>query len=331
MTDTIEILVRNAALDTPPRLDLTAVHLKAQHLRRRRRATVVSGTAVLLGVAIAWAGFHGVGTNSDPARKIEAPAGGPPSIDPSATPSVDRPVLDQCTPTQAIQRTEAGAPFSVPVAPFDIYADPALGPNGPLVAVAFAPGPAGGSSTDGNTGGLMANSEIGGRDLTLQPGDVYGGSKGGARWDTADGRNGILYERLLDADQLRAVVEALDRGDTTLPGGLQKVGTTGRVERSQSTCLDNTGLIATVMTFRGDAASRWAFVLSEAPSNVATAIHDDGATSTISFGWPGRYDPSNATYHEATPAEWERLLAAAKASNAVAPSTTRPPSTSTVP
>lgn len=50
------------------RLDLTAVHLKAQHLRRRRRATVVSGTAVLLGVAIAWAGFHGVGTNSDPAQ-----------------------------------------------------------------------------------------------------------------------------------------------------------------------------------------------------------------------------------------------------------------------
>jgi hypothetical protein len=278
-------------------------------VRRRRRSLAVAaagGLAVLLVVSATLMALSRFG--DEPRPRIRSGTEAPSTTE--VRPSMDRPVLDHCTPTRAIEMSAEGPPLTAPVSRFQVYADPARGVHGPLAAVTYNPTPGGTSSTDGNTGGLRANSEIDGRDLTLQP-EIPGNfaSRGYAQWDTADGGNAILFARGVNADDLRALVEALDRNSGTLPAGLVSIGIAGHVESARSDCYNNGELVAWITTFRGDAPSRWVQVFAAIGSPGGTIL-DDGATTTVIVGFPGRYDSSDTAYHQATPEEWAKLIAA---------------------
>jgi hypothetical protein len=300
--------------DDFPEPDLADVFRRT---RQRSNARRVIGATVAV-VLLTAGGFILVSRDDRSSQRINT--GTTPS---TVLPSVPagRPVLDGCTTTSA-RTAVGGASWFNPV-PAEVFADPARGVSGPLVVFERGGGallPTG----DGNAaGGKIANAQVNGRDADVE----FYGTYGGVNWDASSGGSALLEQQGLTEDEMRAVAEQLDAGTAALPQGLVSLGMTDTVTVSTSDCHNQQGQSASITEIRGDQASRYSEVFSTAPRNVTTRQFDqDDATFVIVTGNAGALDIANATYHEATPEEWETICLGAGSS-----CDGKPPTTTTVP
>jgi hypothetical protein len=216
-------------------------------------------------------------------------------------------VLDNCTATRAVESQVEGSSYSSSGAPAEVFADPTRGLASPLATVLLRPGTGGSTAPDGAAGGaLIVNGDVHGREANFQ---VHPSSAGGAVWDLADGGMGLVYSRGLTMDELRAFTSEVDAGTSALPQGMQSIGTTTTAEIAFSDCTDADGLVARITEVRGSLASRYGEMLFNA-GDISTQLFDTDDSSIVIWAFPGKFDPADRNYHQATPDEWSRLLRA---------------------
>src|SRR6476620_6043778 len=143
--------------------------------RRQTRRRVASAVAVVVVLGVATLGVAAASTSSSssngsivatPGSTESAPATTSTNA-PQTQRSPSRPVLTDCTPTSAQEHTTEGSPFSFPPSPTEMFADPARGLDGPLVALIRFPGTGGAAVQDGAGGGKVANGEVHGREANF--------------------------------------------------------------------------------------------------------------------------------------------------------------------
>jgi hypothetical protein len=310
-----------AARDDLPESDLADVFV-----RTRRRSTARRAVGAIVAVALLTAGgLVFVGSDHSSNRRIKA--GGSPSSTVVPSVSAARPVLDGCKTNRAIEGVSVGgsaSPKANPPVAEEVFADPARGISGPLVIFER------GSGTllrtgDGAAGGAkIANGQVNGRDADIE----FYGTHGGVVWDSSSGGTSLLWEQGLSEDEMRAVAQQLDAGTVTLPQGLVSVGisdVTDIAMASKSYCYDRQGHSATITEIRGNQASRYREAFFTAPAS-ARRFDQGDATIVIDGGGVGSFDITNATYHEATPEEWEAIcLGAGSSCDARTPASTTTP------
>jgi len=298
--DDLAVAATAAPIARPPSME--QLRKRARRHTVRVVASTVTAAVVVAGVAV------GVAATTDSSGSVSrsiVATPNPDSASPStAAPSSDgpRPVFDDCTTTSA-QEAAGGASWFNPV-PAEVFADPARGVSGPLVAFARGSGallPTG----DGNAaGGKIANAQVNGRDADVE----FYGTYGGVNWDSSSGGSSLLEQQGLTEDEMRAAAEQLDAGTTALPQGLVSLGMTGTVTMSTSYCYNQQGQSASITEIRGDQASRYSEAFSAAPRNATVRQFDqDNATFVIITDIAGAFDIANATFHEATSEEWRQI------------------------
>jgi hypothetical protein len=275
--------------------------IRALQKHRARRARAGRGACAFVVVAVTAAAVYTVTRGDSSHTRIVTPAQEQPS--PSTT-SPLRPVLDDCTATSAAEATVVNSPFTAPRAPAEVFADSARGASGPLAAVLRRPGNGTPQPPDGSVGGLIPNDDVQGREANFQ---MSTGLQGGASWDLADGGSAMVYSRGLTLDELHVFVSQIDAGTTGFPQGLQSVGTTATAQTARSVCTDARGLIAQIREVTGSLASRYAEMISTTEG--ANTFDTDHSSIAIE-PFPGKFDPADAKYHQATREEWARLLRA---------------------
>jgi hypothetical protein len=90
---------------------------------------------------------------------------------------------------------------------------------------------------------------------------------------------------------------------------MQSIGTTTNAEIAFSDCNDAGGPIARITEVRGSLASRYAEMLANT-GGIPHQLFDTDHSSIAIWAIPGRFDPTDRSYHQATPDEWSRLLRA---------------------
>jgi hypothetical protein len=210
-----------------------------------------------------------------------------------------------------------------------MFADPARGLDGPLVAVLRFPGTGDSAVQDGAGGGKVANGEVHGREANFGvfPNSYGEAPNGGATWDLTNGGSGSVYSLGLTIDDLRAFVDQVDAGTTSFPDGLQSIGPVTTAEVALSICEDaSRGQVGTITEVRGSLASRYAEMLSLV-GNIPVEHFDTNDSSIAIMGSPGGFDPADRNYREASPDEWSRLLQAGQ--EPTTPNSTDSPATTT--
>lgn len=297
-----------------PKPDLADVF---ERTRGRSTARRVVGTTVAVVALLTAGGLVVLGRDESSSRRIKA-AGTPSTVVPSV--SAARPVLDGCTTTSA-STAAGGASWFNPL-PAEVFADPARGASGPLVVFERGSGallPTGDGSA---AGGKIANAQVNGRDADVE----FFGTYGGVNWDSSSGGVSLLEQQGLTEDEMRSVAEQLDAGSAALPQGLVSLGMTDTVTVSTSACHNQQGQSASITEIRGDRASRYSAVFGATPRNATARQFDDGdATIVMVTGNAGAMDIANATYHEATPEEWEVICLSADSSCGKTPTSTTVP------
>ncbi len=311
-----ELVSQATARPVAPPPTMSELQNRARRQTRRRAASTV---AVVVALGVATLGVAAASTSSPSSNGSIVATPGPtesstPETSSTSGPpeqaSPSRPVLDDCTPTYAIEHTTEGSPFSSPPSPTEMFADPARGLDGPLVAVLLSPGTGDPAVQDGAGGGKVANAEVHGREANFGvfP-NAYGEPpNGGATWDLANGGSGSVYSLGLTIDDLHAFVDQIDAGGTSFPDGLQSIGQATTAEVALSQCLDGGQQMITEV--RGSLASRYAEMLSLV-GNIPVEHFDTNDSSIAIIGTPGGIDPADRNYREASPDEWSRLLEAA--------------------
>jgi hypothetical protein len=299
--------------DDLPESDLADVFVRT---RQRSNARRVIGATVAV-VLLTAGGLIFVARDDSSSRRINTGTT-PSTVVPSV--SAARPVLDSCTTTSA-REAVVGASWFDP-ASAEVFADPARGVSGPLVVFERGSGALLPTGDGVAAGGKIANAQVNGRDADVE----FFGTYGGINWDSSSGGSALLEQQGLTEDEMRAVAEQLDAGTAALPQGLVSLGMTDTVTVSTSDCYNQQGQSASITEIRGDQASRYSEVFSTTPRNATVRQFDqDNATIVIVTADPGALVIANATYHEATPEEWQQICRSAGSHCGNAPTSTTTP------
>jgi hypothetical protein len=232
-------------------------------------------------------------------------------------------VLDGCKADTASEAVVVGGSANPDVnrpVPEEVFADPARGLSGPLVAFLRGSGALLRTGDGVAGGGKIVNAQVNGRDADVE----FWGTHGGMVWDASSGGGSVLYELGLSEDEMRAVAEQLDAGTTDLPQGLVSLGMTSTATVATSSCSNEHGQSASITEIRGDQASRYREAFNTAPGT-ARRFDQGDATIVIHTGDSGTFDIANATYHEATPEEWQQICMSAGSHCGNAPTSTTTP------
>jgi hypothetical protein len=298
-----------------PESDLADVFVRTRRRSMRRR---VLGAAVIVLVVLTAGGVVVAGRDGSN-RRIKA-GGSPSTVAPSV--SAPRPVLDGCTTNTALEAVVVGGSANPDVdrpVPQEVFADPARGLSGPLVLFLRGSGALLRTGDGVAGGGKIVNAQVNGRDADVE----FWGTHGGMVWDASSGGGSVLYELGLSEDEMRAVAEQLDAGTTDLPQGLVSLGMTDTATVAGSSCSNELGQSASITEIRGDLASRYGQAFNTAPN---VRRYDQGdATIVIYTADSGNFDIANATYHEATPEEWQQICMNAGSHCGNAPTSTTTP------
>jgi hypothetical protein len=285
-------------LTPPPTMDA----LRAR-VRRRTRRLIASAVTCVVVLGAAVIGLVAASASSDSSSRSIIATPGPSTAPPRlATP---RPVLDGCAAISASDNAaEELSPVGRRSAPIraEVFADPTRGVSGPLAVVVRNPGSVQ-HTGDGNAGGKMANTQVNGRDAYITP-DLNTHTEL-VLWDLSSGGTASVSTKGLTDDETRAVAEQIDAGSASLPENLQSIGMTGTATASMSTCVAQASSVR-IIEIRGTRPSRYALAMISGTDEARRFDNDDATIVIERFG--GNFDVANATYHEASPREWQALV-----------------------
>jgi hypothetical protein len=306
----LDELVRRAVdapVGTPPDFEQVRARARRRHHRRvtgRVAAVVVAVSVVAGGVAV---------LRRDDAVPRIGTAGGARQTGPAP---ITHPLLESCTAATAMEGTLTGSGITYPAQVGEVFAVPSRGVAGPLATVVRGPVPAGGG--DGTLPALIPNRTIAGRPANYGAGEA---GQSGIDWLLPNGADATLRARDLTEADVLVLAEAISRGTGTLPAGLVSLGnTSGTTSWARTQCASTTGSFgAVVEAIQGTVVNRYAYVVSSPPG----FRWDVGDITYVVVTTPGETPTSPPAIRQATPEEWNALIARTPQPTGTA-TTTRP-------